>query len=146
MKVSFWSNLFWSLRVSPLVVLLLPRAPDCFGGSLFTFSLSFIFWLCGSLMLRLALGIILLQRLGVIWYHLDINIFSIFKKLIAEDNPSRIAIFVPRETREARSDMWVSLKCTKRQKIYSQSSVCLLWPFLLCHVTMKVESISQKLA
>jgi hypothetical protein len=47
---------------------MLLRVSDYFDGSLFSFSslfISFLFWLCASLMFRLVLVIMLLQRLGL---------------------------------------------------------------------------------
>jgi hypothetical protein len=60
---------------------LLLRASDPFGGvNLFFFFFTFL--LCAALMSRLSLNIFLLQRLGVFWYHLGINIFPLSKKYL----------------------------------------------------------------
>jgi hypothetical protein len=66
------------------VVLLLLRDFDYFEMDIiFFFLFSFLFWMCAFFMFRLALDIMLMQRLDVIDIFLFINIFPLSKKGIA---------------------------------------------------------------
>jgi hypothetical protein len=65
-EVSFLDKLFCSRDVIPVVVLLVLQVSVCFGGVFVLFLFFFCFRLCASFMSRLALVILLLQRLGVI--------------------------------------------------------------------------------
>jgi hypothetical protein len=68
---------------SPLVVLLLLLVSDASTGSMFIFIL--FFWLCAFLMSRLALDIMLLQRLGVFGIIL-VLIYSLYQKKASSHN------------------------------------------------------------
>jgi hypothetical protein len=76
---SFW-RIFFGVKVLPLLLLLLLSVWS-FDGSPFYLLFVFSFLLCAFLMSRLILGIMLLQRLDVFWYHLGINICSLSKNM-----------------------------------------------------------------
>ena len=79
MKVSFLKNPFRSLRVAITGGALAAVSLSLFRRGLCFFSLLIFFWLCASVMSRLALDIMLLQRQDVIGIIL-ILIYSICRK------------------------------------------------------------------
>ena len=80
MKASFLENPFRSLRVAITGGALAAVSLSLFRRGLCFFFL-FVFWLCASVMSRLALDIILLQRLGVIGIILILIYFLYRKKM-----------------------------------------------------------------
>ena len=80
MKVSFLKNPFRCLRVAITGGALAAVSLSLFRRGLCFFSLLIFFWLCASVMSRLALDIILLQRLGVIGIILKLIYSPLLKK------------------------------------------------------------------
>ena len=80
MKASFLENPFRSLRVAITGGALAAVSLSLFRRGLCFFFSSYFFWLCASMMSRLALDIMLLQRLGVIGIILILIYYPLSKK------------------------------------------------------------------